>query len=392
MKLPNSLKVSTSFFTRSISSSGTWAAYYISGIDGFGSSDTEYHNNLFIYRLRGDYASTEEVDVVENADYIGMACPEYFNLTNKVKVIGPAMPPEGESDCCWDELPKATYERISDDPANDGYKKITRVKIVPSACAASNGYFCSRVRCLWDLNAGIDALKQNTDEVLKALVDNYRDCRAVTTSMDTDSFPEGYSTHTTGSDTTSLRVRLQSKVTAESVSPTEIKYRLTVFVDKVINSDGVEVTAIPKNMFLCVKNNNTDGVLEKIAEGTYLRVIDPTDIQALNPNTFGYEKLVWGADDAVYSASDPVSCLSPALSSAGGPVIGLDALATSPASTHNYSGYYKSRVYCYVTRSASDTASRNYLINSAVAAFCTKYIAQGKNAIAYDSYEEEIIS
>lgn len=391
MALPKNLKISTSFYTHSVTHTGTWASYYIKGIEDSASGEPYLNTAVFIYKLREGVTGTS-VDVFESADFVCVARPEYFNLTNTVTVKNSDDTGIHDSGCTWGELPEAIYTRLGEEGTED-YNKITGVTVNADECwADSHGFFRSAARAIWDLNAGITALKENTDESIKYLIANYRNCRAVTTSMDNQAFPYGYAEYTTGTESTALRVRLQSRVTAESISDSEIKYKLVVYVKDIINNAGGLVTNIPTNMFLYIKNNNADDKLEPVIESTYLRVVDPTDIQNLNPTTFGSEHLVWGRDDEVYSSADPISVLSPAISSSGGPVMGLDSGSTSPQITHTRTGYYKSRIYCFTTRSASETASHSYLIQSAVAAFCTKYIAQGKNVVTYDSYETEVLS
>lgn len=354
------------------------SVYSIMGVSG---GNVFMDNALFLYR-KPDTAG-ETVKVSEST-FIGVACPEHFNLTNRVK-------PKGSS-VYWQDLTVAT-------PVPDGgpapwdeeaWKQVNDAEIPASECSPE-GLFVSPVKVVKDLVPGINSDRTATDTAIKALVDGYRDCVRVTTSMDTLRYPEGYDEAVL--EGSRLRITLQTRVTSFTLDSSNASriFIVTAFVKEITDETGA-VLSLPKNMFLTVKSDNTDGSTERLDESVYIRVVDPTDIQDTNPNVFGSAELTWGTD----SKGVADGCLAAATTSGGTVISSLAGAETAhaPAITGNISGYYKSKVYKSITKTAKSAESNRQLISSAVRAFITKYEAQRTAALGtgYDYWESGDIS
>lgn len=340
------------------------------------------NNALFLYR-KPDTA--DETVKVSESTFIGVACPEHFNLTNRVK-------PNGSS-LYWQDLAVAAPVPGGSEPApwdEEHWKQVNDAEI-PAADCSPEGLFVSPVKVVKDLVPGINSDRTATDTAIKALVDGYRDCVRVTTSMDTLRYPEGYDeVRLEGSR---LRITLQTKVTSSTLDSSNATrvFIVTAFVKEITDETGA-VLGLPRNMFLTVKSDNTDGSTERLDESVYIRVVDPTDIQDTNPNVFGSAELTWGTD----SQGVADNCLAAATTSGGAVISDLTGAETAhaPAITGNISGYYKSKVYKSITKTAKSAESNRQLISSAVRAFITKYEAQRTAALGtgYDYWESGDIS
>ena len=342
---------------------------------------------LFLYAVDSDHPlAADELVKASESRFIGVACPEHFNLTNKVYAANSAL--------YWDQIGKArplTEDDTFIDPDDeDGWKQVADAGILYGAC--TQGYFVSPVKIVKDLVPGINSDRGATDGKLKAFVNGYKDCVQYTTSMDTSRYPEGCEEVTLGS--TSVRITLQISVTAETLdaSGKNRKYTVTAFVKRITDGTEADIPDLPENMFLMVKSDNTSTTVERLDDSVYLRVVDPTDIQNTNPTAFGAAELAWGND----SQTVVNGCLAPATALSGAAITTLqDAVsAVSPRDTGNNSGYYKSRVYRSVRLAPKEADDDRKLIKSAVNAFVTKYEAQRKAAIGtgYDYWEAGDIS
>lgn len=392
-KRPISIKIKTGFRTiadqtspevKSVYSLLSVADAYLSENNSEGSSyDTSAFGSkaLFLYKVPAGAADPEIA--VDQCEYIGIICPEYLNLTNKVSVTTGAQ-------IYWEDLPEAD---IDHDPGSDpeDAAHINGAHITVAETAETLGWFKSSVRTKFDMIPGITADRSKINEQFKQFIEAYKKTRAINTSMDTDKYADGSEHLSLGNET--VRVKLQVKAVSETYSDnfSDVKYTVTAFVEGITDAHGYPIDALPKNMFLYSKVDNTDSHTERLEESTYLRVVDPQDIQDTNPTTFGSEKLVWGKDGAATEHT-----LQPATSGSGLPISDFSATLNviSPSMTRNISGYYKSRAYKIKTDDVSEAALSRNLIVSAVGAFITKYDAQRKALLGSgnDYFESEDLS
>lgn len=384
-KLPSRIKISTGFRTKSaVDSTIVRGVYSILGVTDASTEatpafdiDPDKNNALFIFRVL-DTSISEPVSVAD-CEYVGPINPEHLNLTDRVNIK--------DSSASWWDLNAAEPK-----PDTAAPHQINDAVIIPSATAEHGGYFRSSVRVCIDMVPGVTSDRSKINEYFKTFVDSYKKVRALSTCMDSDTYPDGW-WYPTNVGTSKTKMELAVKATAQTMdgSAGDIKYIITAFVSDIKRVLTNASLGLPKDIFLYAKADTTAGVTEKVVEGTYLRVIDPSDIQTTNPTTFGSNGLIWGADT---DTGDTV--LQPSTSSLGYPI--TDKVyaegALAPADTFNNTGYYKSRVYIFATRNVGEAATSRSLLVSAAGAFLTKYDAWTKSLSngSYDYFETEDFS
>lgn len=377
------LKLTTGF--RSFINLGETRVTSVYSIMGVENAAQAVCPELFLYAVDSSQPIDPDTNKVKASEsrLVGTACPEHFNLTNKVYVA--------DTTLYWDQIGKALPTPFDPHlPPEEAWKQVRDAEIDYDGC--TQGYFVSPVKIVKDLVPGINSDRGATDRKLQAFVNGYKDCVQYTTSMDTAKYPDGYEEVTLGSK--SIRITLQISVTAQTTDASceNRKYTVTAFVKRITDGAGVDISDLPKNLFLMVKSDNTDLTTESIDDSVYLRVIDPSDVQHSNPTVLGAAELIWGLDDQTVTDG----CLAPATASSGAALTTFaDALAAiSPKTTGNNSGYYKSRAYRSIKLTAKDADDDRKLIKSAVSAFVTKYEAQRKTAVGtgYDYWESGNIS
>lgn len=340
---------------------------------------------LFLYKA-GEVPEDGKYSV-SASQFIGLAVPEHFNNTNQVHVYAGGT----DTGFTWQDLPKAepVPEPSSLTPVDsEDYWKTVKDALVSAEEADSHGgYFVSRLKVIKDQVPGILSDRNLTDNRLKAFIDGFYDCSLYTTSMDPSKYPFGYDEIAISGKFITITLQVMVTATTQDDSETVRKFATTAFVEKITDAVGTEIPELPKNMFLTIKSDTTPGSHERVEDGMYLRIINPTDIQATNPTVFGFEELQWGLD--TQSISD--FCLAPAVTSLGTALTTIaDAVyAMAPEDIGNTSGYYKSRAYRVITLDAKTAGNNHKLVKSAVSAFVTKYEAQRKAVMGtgYDYWE-----
>lgn len=384
-KLPAKIKISTGVRTVSTTDSTIVRMVYsilnvtdpVSDDPAFDPDNINKNNALFIFKAP-DTSITTEVSVLD-CEYIGPVCPEHLNLSCQVPVAAGSVP--------WYELEAAVPK-----PAESAPHQIIDATIVPSLTAAHGGYFRSSVKVTVDMVPGVTSDRAHVNEYFKAFVDSYRKVRAVSTCMDTDAYPDGW-WYPNNIGTSKTRMIMPVKVTVKTMdsSASDIKYTITAFVEDIRRVLTNSSLNLPKDIFLFAKADTSDNSTETVAESTYQRVIDPQDIQTVNPNTFGSDGLIWGKDT---DTGDQV--LQPSTSGTGAPITQKEYAegALAPLITYNITGYYKSRAYIFATRNVGEAAMSKSFIVSAAGAFLTKYDAWTKSLSngSYDYFETEDFS
>ena len=192
------------------------------------------------------------------------------------------------------------------------------------------------------------------------------------------------------------RINMHYRIQAETGSRGRPLYVLTAYVHSVTGYDTVTgentgpFQSVPLELFLYRKYNNSDYSLEetpneKVRNGQYLRVLEPDDLDELNPTLFGTEKLLWGKRDAVRETEETVT-LMPAVSTGGVPLTREGATDAEAPVTHNRSGYYKSRVVIASSENISNLVTTGKLIHASISAFVSKYLS-----LSYLSDPQQIV-
>lgn len=197
------------------------------------------------------------------------------------------------------------------------------------------------------------------------------------------------------------RIKIKRRISADTQN-TVVSYVLEVFIDSIVayNTDTRQeegpYEALPLEMFLYRKyNNRTDGdpVMEPVSAGSFVRFLEPADLDALNPVLFSSEKLRWAGTDNARS-SELYSTLMPSVSASGAELT-LNSIsgACAPTDTGNFSAYYKSRAYIKRSTDYNVILSARDNIDNMIAIFKLKYaeeseyITEGTGAVETETYE-----